>query len=226
MRTLIPTLVLSLSLFCVPLFAADEQKGDPNVSFGIGITGGISSVWQRVGDTKWNLGYCYGAGFIVEKMFSNRLGIHSGLWYLQSAVTMEMPDNEADSDAAMHLLTVPLYLIVAANRGIFSFNFLTGMDLTALVACTTHTDTDLVNNKTADVKKYLTPYQFGLAMGMNFKFRVAKFIDLYIGVIGDFYLSSLDKDHGGSDYYSHMYDARATMGVLFRTNIFPMPDKK
>jgi hypothetical protein len=218
-------IILCLLIASIPAQAAKHSSGDPNVSFGPAITGGYTSIWQRTGDNQWDWGYCYGAGFIVEKMFTNRLGIHSGLWYLNSTTNMKPGKDAPDSWAIMHSLTMPLYLIVAATKGAFTFNFLAGLDVGVIVDCTIHTNSDSFPNKTGEVKKYLSPYQFGLALGMNFKFRVAKYVDLFFGFIGDFYVTSLERKHEGRDSYGHIYDGRAMMGVLFRTNIFPMASK-
>jgi hypothetical protein len=223
MKKSIILVILCLSLVLPAALLAGEAKPDPNVSYGFGVTGGYSSIWQRIGgENDWDWGYCAGGGFVVEKMFTNTLGIHGGVWYLYSNVNMDV---DVKAWAVMHAISFPLYLIVSANKGIFSFNFLTGLDVTVIADCTIETDSNDVPNKTASVLKYLSPAQFGLALGFNFKFRVAKYVDYYFGFIGDFYVSSLEQRHEGYDSYAHIYDARLITGVMFRTNLFPMKKK-
>ena len=225
MKKAIILLFICAALYLPSAVMADEPQPDSNVSFGFVLTGGYTSIWQRIGsENDWGWGYLAGGGFVFEKMFTNRLGIHTGLSYIYSMTNLD-PGDDIHAQATMHSLMAPLYLIVSANRGIFSFNFLTGLDILVITDCSMHGDSDMLPNKTAAVTQYLCPAQFGLAAGFNFKFRVAHYVDYYFGFIGDFYVSSLERRHEGYDSYGHIYDGRLMTGVLFRTNLFPMPEK-
>ena len=219
------TVIMSLTitaLVTAPALA-EGKTSDPNLSIGFGLTGGLASAWQHTGEGRWDAGYNFGAGLILEKMFTSRLGIHTGFWYIEARADMHMDNMKIET--ILRTLTLPLYLLVSANKGIFSLNFLFGVDISQIIESRLHTDDPGAIHSDAYITQHLRPSQIGIAMGFNFKFRVRKFVDLFFGVIGDFYATNLMKEHDNYNDYAHLYDARLTMGVLFRTNIFPIPEK-
>lgn len=202
---------------------AAEKTNSPNISLGFGITGGYSSAWQHTGDGEWGIGYNYGGGIIVEKMFTNLLGIHSGLWFTESRDELKM--DGVKMDTILRTLTFPLYLIVSVNKGIFSLNYLVGINVSQIIDCYIYNNEKSTENKSAYVLNYISPYQLGIATGLNLKFRVSKHVDYFLGIIGEFYGTNFWRTNDHWNDYGHIYNARMQMGVLFRTNIFPIPEK-
>ncbi len=61
--------------------------------------------------------------------------------------------------------------------------------------------------------------QFGFNLGIVLKFRVARFVDIFAGGIGDLYVTELIRENNNMFL---LFDLTAIAGVMFRTNIFPM----
>jgi len=222
-----------------PVQADDTTEKPPNVSFGVAGSFNAFSAWERKkGDqyTGFHLSPGYGGGFIYEKMYNNLLGIYSGIWFNRLSLNIRMkqpldplaynfPLNLLPMKLTVHGLSVsfPLSLIVSLNTSNFSFNILGGIKYTHIVESLGRPDnTALSYKKNIDILPYLNQPQFGFTLGINLKFRIATFIDLFLGCMGNLYVTSLIK---GRNDTALLYDISAVSGVMFRTNIFPMMDK-
>jgi hypothetical protein len=221
-----------------PVQADDTTENPPNASFGVAGSFNAFSAWERKkGDqyTGYNLAPGYGGGVIYEKMYNNLLGIHSGLWFnrLSLNIRMKQPLDPFAYNFPLNLLpmkltvhgwsvSVPLSLIVSFNTSIFSFNILGGIKYTHIVESLGRPDNRVLSYKrNLDIMPYINQPQFGFTIGFNLKFRIATFIDLFLGCMGNLYVTALIK---GRNDTSLLYDINAVSGVMFRTNIFPMID--
>ncbi len=208
---------------------AIKKPNDPNISFGLGGSAGIFNAAASTGSNRYKPDFGYGWGLIVETMFTNTIGLHTGLWYQQINILMEMKStttgNTNELTSTANTLSVPLTLIASFNKGIFSFNFLPGIVFMYLIDDTIKSkDPTPSGSSTADVTRYMGHAQFGFCVGMNFKFRVARYFDIFVGFMTDFYVTDLitEDNHDNSNRYDHLYGTKLLMGFLFRTNLYPM----
>jgi hypothetical protein len=202
-------------------FSAEPGRGnDPNVSFGIGGSFGYFNVYTKGGGGDWDSGISYGGGFVFEKMFSNRLGIHSGMRYQEAR--FGFTDDDEEENIVMRSYAVPLYLITAANGRKFSLNVLTGFTFSHIGKVTLLENSD-TGSPDVDLLQYMEYNQVALSAGLNLKFRIGRFVDFFIGSIGDFHITKLLNENadGGQD---HIYNIRGITGILFRTNLFPISE--
>ena len=70
------------------------------------------------------------------------------------------------------------------------------------------------------VLDYINYNQVGAAGGLNFKFRISKFTDFFIGGISEFYFTNVMREDERD--LAHVYNFRGITGFMFRTNIFPI----
>lgn len=238
MKLPIISLLSSVLIICTisPARANGGNDTPPNASFGIAGSFGEYSAWERKkGETHMRYGFApaYGGGLVFEKMFNNLIGIHSGLWFNRFSIDMQMKESwkwtsvDPMSFVPMKMLvtgwsvSVPLSLLISLNASFFSFNILAGIKYTHIV------DTDiklksfmLTYRRHFDLLPYINQPQFGFTLGITFKFRVARFIDLFVGGIGGLSVTEFIRE---GDDVSLLFDLTTTAGVMFRTNLFPIP---
>jgi hypothetical protein len=218
---------LILLLYCIvnlplPVFsAAKGSVTDPNVSFGPAGSFGYFDIYTSGGGNDIDSGILYGGGFIFEKMFSNRLGIHSGMQYQE--VRLGFFNDDDEEDLFMRSYAVPLYLITSFNGTMFSLNLLTGFTFSHLVEVKFLKNPD-TGDPEINLLQYMTQNQAALSAGLNLKFRIGRFTDFFIGSVGDFHITKMLNDRADSDNRNHFYNIRGITGVLFRTNLFPISE--
>ncbi len=214
-------------ILAVPGLPAVQESGEaPDASFGLGGSFGYFDIRTDGGGGDWEPGMVYGGGFVFEKMFTNRLGIHSGMHYQEArfGFTDSNSDNNFEQNIHMRSYAVPLYLITSANGRKVSLNLLTGLTFSHILKATFLEDTG-ENIPEMSVLQYLEYNQVALSAGLNLKFRIGRFTDFFIGGIGDFHISKFVAEKGDSDKEDHVYMIRGITGILFRTNLFPIADK-
>ncbi len=216
--------------------AAEKTESAPNASFGIAGSFGEYNAWERKkGEShmRYEFAPAYGGGLVFEKMFNNLLGIHSGLWFNRFSIDMTMKQSwkwySFDLMSLMPIkmmstgwsISVPLSLIVSLNASIFSFNILAGIKYTQIVDTDTRIDNIFMSyKKHFDMLPYMNQPQFAFTLGVTFKFRVARFVDIFVGGIGELYATEFIQS---DDSITHLFSLTAIAGVMFRTNVFPIP---
>jgi len=215
--------VFRIFLVCISIIfsgnAYSEEK-IPNLSIGVVFEGGLNDLYTRdiEGFESEGPGYNFGGGLVIEKMFSNRFGFNTGFIYNYSTVDFTMDTIEAEWEN--HILSIPFRLITSFNSGIFSFNLLTGIRYSHVFNSEM---TDKKDAATDDGLRHVDSNQLAINAGINLKFRVGKYHDLFIGIETNFYPTDLVRNHGS--YYDesmHYYNANITAGYMIRTNIFPI----
>jgi hypothetical protein len=148
-------------------------------------------------------------------MFNNTFGIHSGLWYGLSKVKLKMKAGDSGPAGGIYAETssfyFPICLITSFGSTSFSFNILTGLSYTYIRKCVL-----TASGMEMDMSDYLNYHQTGLTFGLNVKFEIVAFVDIFIGGIADYYITSFSRNFG-DDSRSNFYDFRAIAGVMFRT---------
>lgn len=224
MRVVVPALLLAAFLSVAPAFGAEQAEKAPNVSFGMEASGSYNGAFTTSGKNAFNPSWGYGGGFVVETMFNNNVGLHSGLSYNESHLEMRAQSWPAGTDFMQcwyRSLDLPLYLLLSINKGIFSFNLLLGITVGYVMQSYIEDDSSGID---LDVLRWVGALQFGVGGGMHFKFRVGKFVDIYFGVQADLYVTDfLPGDNQYVDTWDHLYRSRGVFGFLLRTNIFPKP---
>jgi hypothetical protein len=221
----------------LPVRADDDTGPAPNASFGFAGSYGWINNWQRKGGDmimKHDFGPGYGGGIVFEKMFNNVLGIHSGLWFNQIHMTISMKQRitSLNIDPMSLFYTkfentgwtigIPLSLITSINASFFSLQIHTGIKYTHIIQSeATHNNPILsLYRKKMDMMPLIYPSQFGFTLGLFFKFRTARYVDIFFGGEGELYVTQMIKDN--SDV-THLFSLTVQAGIMFRTNIFPMP---
>ena len=219
----------------LPLLAENEPESQPNVSFGFAGSFGYYNSWERKkgqDHTRYDFAPGYGGGFVFEKMFNNYLGIHSGLWVDRFNIDMKMKNSlkSLSIDPMAFISTklvvsgwsvsIPFCLLTSLNASFFSFNILAGIKYTHIIDTHMKIRNPLMTyRRYIDLLPYISQPQFGFNLGIVLRFRVARFVDIFTGGIGDLYVTELIK---GNDSISLLFDLTVITGVMFRTNIFPM----
>lgn len=218
--------MLAIILLHAAAMYAEEQPFMANTSFGIEGDFGITNALKRKGSLDFRPGLSFGGGFVFEKMFNNRTGIHSGLGYNYTIekFSMGMGSSTTNNKFYMQQVNLPLYLITSFNAKNVSFNLLYGLNFGHIFYAKITTDDPAAELKGADILKYLNYNQIGAAAGFRFVFRIGEFTDFYAGVMGEFNATTLFSTSGNSNDVQHMYAARGIIGVLMRTNVFPMQE--
>jgi hypothetical protein len=222
----------------LPLIAETEPESQPNASFGLAGSFGYTNTWERKkgeDHTRYNFAPAYGGGFVFEKMFNNFLGIHSGLWVnrlnFEMKIKTSLKSLAIDPLAFFYTkvtssgwsLSFPLCLTTSLNASFFSFNILAGIKYTHIIDTHMKIRNPLMSYKRyIDILPYVNQPQFGFNMGIVLKFRVALFVDVFAGGIGNLNVTELIKDGNGMFLF---FDLSTVAGVMFRTNIFPMRAK-
>jgi hypothetical protein len=215
---LFPTLITIITLILLfPAIAYPEaaEGKTPRVSMGAGAFFGRFHAIIR-GDTeeKWEGGNGYGGGLIFERMFNDRFGIHSGIWYFESSMTITSDYDDYSMEARSLSLSIPFYLITSFNFQSFALEILSGFNFTYI------TETYLYegsrgSGRSTNVRPFINNFQIGLGGGVQFKYRITRFIDIFIGALGERYLTSFVAADDRTTQY--LYDIRLQSGVMLRT---------
>ncbi len=218
----IAVLLVALTLQS-PAQSADQPG--PNLALGIALKGGITNTYMKdiEGIDTDGIGYNAGAGLIIEKMFTNRFGIHTGLTYEYSKTYFEMDDGlgeNTDAEWSSQSISLPMLFITSFNSEIISLNLLFGFTYRNIFI------SDMQNDEndhitTDNALKYIDSNQLGPTLGMTLKFRATKFTDFFIGAEGTCFCTNLLRNHK-SDESIHIYETSLITGWMFRTEIFPM----
>lgn len=216
----------------VTLSASDlnnNQNRSRNISFGFTGTAGLNGLFSRGSDVETeNPGLTAGGGLVFEKMFTNRLGLHSGIVYRYiendfKAGTTMIP---LEAEWFFHTMTIPFLMIISANRENYSFNLLAGFSYINIFDSTIKNRSPLVYDmESQNALSAINPHQAAVTAGINLKLKVTKFSDFFFGVIGDFHPTSLFRSDHGNNEYLHIYGVRIMTGYMFRTDLFPIPEK-
>lgn len=215
------TIITILFISSVSLFANDASPGkneSTDAMFGIAGTGGLFSAIHLRGkdegeEPKWKPGYGFGGGFVFDYMFSESTGLHSGLYYYYAIVILEMNDSTGgtvDLDTAIQMIQMPLYFFYALNGDFISLDLMGGFHLSYM----THVEmsADGKESRAINLMGYQQP---GFGAGLRFRFHITRFIDLYLGIMGEFYANDLIA--ANTDWTDYMYDGRGEIGLLFKT---------
>jgi len=239
MKHLIISLVTAVLLLgaALPARADDETGPAPNVSFGLAGSCGWYNFWQRKGGDmiiKHEFAPGYGGAFVLEKMFNNIVGIHTGLWFNQIHLVLKMKSRITSLEIDPMLLaytkmkvegwtiSFPLSLVTSLNASFFSFQIHAGIKYTQILKSKmTHNNQMLsIYSRKMDMMSLVYPSQFGFTLGLFFKFRTVAYVDIFFGGEGELYVTQMIKEN--SDV-SHLFGLTVQAGVMFRTNIFPIP---
>jgi len=205
----------------------DDRYSSRNVSFGFIGTFGAADILSIDSDVETDQpGLTGGGGFVLEKMFSNHFGIHSGLLYRYMEVDFTADVGMIDPLEAtwsFHTLSIPVLMIVSANTENFSFNLLLGLTYMNIF----HSEIEnrssvLYDMESQKALSYINPHQVTATGGINLKFRVTKFTDFFIGALADFHPTNLFRSGGGGDNHLSIYSGRIMAGYMFRTDVFPI----
>jgi hypothetical protein len=217
-NTTVSVIIISIILsFCCNIAIAEEKSSDiPRASIGVGGTFGYYNLKSTgTNEPGFDGGIGYGGGLVFEGMFNNTFGIHSGLWYGLSKIKLKMKEGDSgpsgDVFAETSFFYFPIYLITSFGSTSFSFNILTGLSYSYIRKCLI-----TASGMEMDMSDYINYQQTGLSFGLNVKFAVAAFVDIFIGGITDYYITSFSRNFG-DDSRSNFYDFRVIVGVMFRT---------
>lgn len=223
--------VIFVFLSFISFLNHSQAREIPRVSMGLGGSFGyygIYSEYKSGQDYDMGSGTGYGFGFVFERMVSGSFGIHSGLWYstFKTSFKGNFEDDKGpfaiDGDVETTMITLPVYLLTSFKSGRFSFNVLSGLQFSyiksnELVAL--GTSSQGTSDFNYDMISETSYAQIGLGGGIEFKFGISKFIDIFIITIGEWYLIPIldgfgPNESGSEDY---LYDVKVQSGVLFRT---------
>ena len=216
-------LFFAIILLLFESYSLANTKTKPNVAFGVAGFGGVFNAVASEGSNEFKVGAGYGGAIIVEAMFTNRLGIHSGIWFTEFNNKYYFQGvKKTWIDFLGRKLNLPIYLIVAFNKGIFTLNLLTGINVGYIFQSKLSQDDPILGHDQIDVIEDIGHYQVGLGFGLNFKFHLMQFSDIFFGITSEFYFTDLILERDGPDTYDHIYNAKFIVGFLFRTNLYPM----
>lgn len=207
-------------LIAAPVLA--EEESAPNASFGFSFTSGYYDHWQKAGEGTWYEGKCYGGGIVIESMFTSHFGVHGGVSFIYAEIKGKSfyAGQRIDFRFTSFSMSVPLCLMTSINANNFSFIILTGFTFSQIMMTRMETSNPAAPNNSDDLLPYLNPSMVAVTGGFLFKFRSSNYTDFFVGLISDFYFTDLMEKMDGQ--VIHPYDIRAVVGILFRTNIFPM----
>ena len=225
-------LTLLFLILGISLYASDTKQNsgiNSNFSFGFTGTGGLSELFPRSCDVETDKpGFTAGGGLVFEKMFSNLMGLHSGIIYryIENDITVDDSTNPLEATWSFHTVTIPFLMILSANTENFSFNLLAGVSYINIIDSTIKNRSTLVYDMESQKGlSFINPHQAAATAGINLKFRITKFSDFFIGIIGDFHPTNIFRSDHGNDEYLHIYGGRVMTGIMFRTDVFPIHDK-
>ncbi len=219
----------------------DTNAARPHAAFGFAVSAAEYNAWERKkseNHERYKFAPGFGGGFVFEKMFNNTLGLQSGIWVNRIGVDMSMkqplnPLSYNSNNLLSYLIAmnfkvdawsigIPFALVTSLNASIFSFNILAGLKYSQIV------ETKLKFNPLmrlmalasyTDLMPYMNNPQIAFTLGINFKFRVGRFVDLFFGCGGGLNVTELTK---GNDNIALLFDVNIAAGLMFRTDVFPI----
>jgi len=232
MKALLISIVIILS--APTLLPGAVEMPAPNVSMGLSGTLGRYDIYSQNNSSsskmKWDTGPGYGGGLIFEKMFSNRFGVLSGLHYIDFRLSASEIDSTTGGKARYELrsrgLGMPLYLETSFSSPSVTLSFLAGFSFFHLFDSKITVDSGGATTR-GNILIYINENQAALSGGIMIKFRVGAFTDLFVGGIAEYSLMNFFSDNarGGDDEVNYLYNYRGIMGIMVRTNIFPILGK-
>ncbi len=214
-------LTLTLIMTAAPSHAS-EGASTVNGAFGFAFHGGISGV-RTSGSTGLTGGKAgYGGGLIFETMFSNHLGIHSGveISYFEMSGSSTKPGELFYFRVYTTVMEIPFCLITSVNTGIGSFVFLTGVTFAHTLHSRFNTSNPDVASTSGDLLPFLNGSHLGGTAGLLFKIQTSDYSDFYTGITATYYFTDLMEKMDGS--IANLYNYRAVVGFLYRTDVFPI----
>lgn len=216
----------------VSLFASDlndNHNQSRNISFGFTGTAGLTGLLSNSSDIENDKpGFTAGGGLVFEKMFTNRLGLHSGITYryIKDYIAVENVPDPDELAWSFHTLTIPFLMILSANAKNSSFNLLAGISYINILDSTIKKRSSFVSDmESQKALSFINPHQVAATVGFNLKFKVTRFSDFFAGIIIDFHPTNLFRTDHGHDEYLFMYGGRIMTGFMFKTDLFPTPKK-
>jgi len=226
---LLPVLSLFIIFTSFTAYAQDDPVVDNGLSFGIAASFGMINVWTRSGDDYWDKGVLTGTAFIMEKMFSDHVGIYSALMLERGFHKLSFIDPTTAASATpsrmkveyVHWkMTIPACLLTSVNIGFFSLQFLAGPNLSHILVSELKPDNKSIHAR--DIVKLINYYGIGISGGINTRYRVGTYTDLFLGFLGDFTMTNMsNKSRGDGKTKDNMWDAKMITGVMLRASIFP-----
>lgn len=222
----IAVLLIALTLQFAAYGQSSDQPG-PNLAIGIAVKGGITNTYMKEieGIDADGTGFNAGGGLIIEKMFTNRFGIHTGLFYEYSRTYFEMDEglgDNTDAEWSSQSISLPMLFITSFNSEIVSLNLLCGFTYRNIFISDMQKDEN--DHLTTDnALKYINSNQLGPTLGITLKFRVTRFTDFFIGAEGTYFTTNLLRNPDDSDSI-HLYESSLITGWMFRTELFPIPE--
>lgn len=209
------------------IFSQEKNDPIPKIAFGVGGFYGFYDVIHNYGEgNNWEEGDGYGGGIIFEAMISNRFGIHSGIWYSQFTLTLEITDYYQDEEEGItqvewfrnevksEIITVPIYLITSFRLSVFTFNLLTGFNFSYVTESSMSTKT-MEGKESAEIKKYIGYSQAGVGGGLEIKISLPGFIDIFFTGTGERYFNNLFNEN--KEWSDFLYNYKAMAGIMMRT---------
>ncbi len=215
----------SLLVFMLGVFVLQEvqaKTAPANISVGIVSKGGVYKYHFHNRDDieiKSPGGKHLGGGLVLQKMFSNHIGLDSGLIYDYRRVTFLLKGSPQEYKWTEQSLTIPFRLITSLNAGVLSLNMLMGVKYSNTFRSTFKGG----GHDSKSLMPKIDANQLALSLGLHFKFRVGKYHDIFLGIEGNGNLTSSLQKEGFLKHSMHYYDSNLVMGYLMRTNFFPIP---
>jgi len=131
------------------------------------------------------------------------------------------PDNTTRINIKNQILTIPIYLITSIKFRTISVCLLTGFNFAHITKSLLyfHTTEDMTSGNSEkhskDSKKYIEYIQLGIAGGVEIKFPLSRFVDIFFSGIAEKYFTDVIKE--ATQWNDYLYDYRVICGFLFRT---------
>lgn len=201
-----------------PLCAEDASAQKLPAWIGVGGTYGFTGVVEMdttkneewIGDRLW------GGGLVLEKMFTARFGLHSGVWYTKNYTRVRFAPNSVPDDFLIEYigLTMPVYGMASVSVGSLTFSILAGVCFTYITE--SYIIADFPDRRmTTNVLKFTNYTQEGVGGGIEVKLRVSQNIDVFIAGTAERYLSEyiVTSDNNPS---CKLFTYEVKLGVLHR----------
>ncbi len=225
--------LLSFMMLSSPCMLLAQEEGAPSsvprTAFGFVGFYGLSSMANQPSDDpsrgggpgRIEQGYMYGGGLAFESMFNRYLGLHiemlyayqylkykgsmysnySGLYYKTGSVKTETYSRS---------ILMPVYLLASYTYKRFTAGMLLGVHLYYIFEAEFES-----SGQSMDAMKFVNSQQANIAGGLEFKFAVFRFVDIFVSAVAERGLTSYLDDIEDSSERFYGFSARA--GVLFRT---------
>ena len=224
MRLRFNIIILILFFLSGPVIAQEKENKDNEAakesapmlfSMGLGVSGAIYDVTSQKQDS-FKKGYGLGIGLILEKSITPRFGFYTGIWHSEYYMDIIIGDGGPEEAKIVGwIVTLPLYLATAFSSGRFTLNILTGFNFAYLSKGKIYINTDK-GWTSVDVLKYTNYGQSGFGGGIELKFRLTRFVDLFIGIIGERYLSNYLNDDS-DEMKGCLYNLKVQSGAMLRS---------